>query len=169
MSASCRSRLSHLSPYLVRAGGGSLAEFYEMAFIVDGEGVHLFNGVTYPLTRGALFLLTPTDIHALWPNPGSTLELFNVIFSDTMLDEEVEPLLFRELADHHIQFPELVRAQVGSNSAVCGRNRNRQRAGRTRDTHAAAAFADRRGSETPCPQMLQKQIPWRGNKNCTRR
>jgi len=111
-------------------------EFYELAFIVAGEGVHLFNGVIYPLTRGALFLLTPTDIHALWPNPGSTLELFNVIFSDAMLDEEVEPLLFRELADHHIQFPEAVWVQVEHEFRRLWTESNGQRAGRELVIHS---------------------------------
>src|SRR4051812_46110142 len=59
-------------------------EFFELAFILSGEGVHLFNGTSYPLVRGSLFLLTPTDIHALEPQPGTKLELFNVIFSEAM-------------------------------------------------------------------------------------
>lgn len=79
-------------------------EFFEMAFILAGEGVHLYNGTSYPLQRGSLFLLTPTDIHALWPQPGTTLELFNVIFSEAMMDEDVGRLLFRGLDDHHILF-----------------------------------------------------------------
>jgi len=79
-------------------------EFFELAFILGGEGVHLFNGRAYPLTRGSLFLLTPTDIHALEPAAGSKLELFNVIFSEAMMEEEVGRLLFRGFEDHHILF-----------------------------------------------------------------
>src|SRR5262245_7420825 len=57
-------------------------EFFELAFITAGQGVHVFNGVSYPLLRGSLFLLSPTDIHALEPQPGCPIELFNVIFSE---------------------------------------------------------------------------------------
>jgi AraC-like DNA-binding protein len=77
-------------------------EFFEMAFVIAGEGVHLLNGTAYPLTRGSQFILTPADFHALWPLPGTTLELFNVIFSEAMIQEEAGRLLFRGLGDHHI-------------------------------------------------------------------
>lgn len=79
-------------------------EFFEMAFVVSGEGVHLFNGTPYPLQSGSLFLLTPTDFHSLWAQPGNRLELFNVIFSEAMMEEDVARLLFRGLDDHHIVF-----------------------------------------------------------------
>jgi AraC-like DNA-binding protein len=79
-------------------------EFFELGFIMDGDGEHVYNGTSYPLTRGSLFLLTPTDIHALYLKPGTTLHLFNVIFSEAMMQEQVGRLLFRGLEDHHVRF-----------------------------------------------------------------
>lgn len=79
-------------------------EFFELAFIIGGRGEHVYNGTSYPLTRGSLFLLTPTDIHALYLQEGMPLELFNVIFTEAMMQEEVGRLLFRGLQDHHIHF-----------------------------------------------------------------
>jgi AraC-like DNA-binding protein len=76
-------------------------EFFEMAFVVAGEGVHVLNGTAYPLTRGSLFLLTPADFHAIELAPGGALELFNAIFSEAMIEEDVGRLLFQGLSDHH--------------------------------------------------------------------
>lgn len=81
-------------------------EFFEMAFVVAGEGVHVLNGTAYPLTRGSLFLLTPADFHALELEPGGTLELFNAIFSEAMIEEDVGRLLFQGLSDHHLLLSE---------------------------------------------------------------
>jgi len=81
-------------------------EFYEMHFIVAGAGTHLVNGVAHPLVRGSCFLLTPADFHAIVPHPGAPLELYNVIFSDDALTDEVRDLLFGALADHIALFDE---------------------------------------------------------------
>ena len=81
-------------------------EFFEMAFVVAGEGVHLLNGTAYPLARGSLFLLTPADFHALELSSGGTLELYNAIFSEAMVEEDVGRLLFQELSDHHLLLSE---------------------------------------------------------------
>jgi AraC-like DNA-binding protein len=75
-------------------------EFYEMSFIQAGEGSHILNGIPHPLVPGSLFLLTPADFHALAPAPGSTIQLFNVIFSSNMLREEVYQLLFTDLKEY---------------------------------------------------------------------
>ncbi len=85
-------------------------EFYEMGFIVGGEGTHTLNGVAYPLSRGTLFLLTPADFHGLSPCPGAMLEIFNVIFSDDVLAGELHGVLFRELKAYSAVFtgPEFV-------------------------------------------------------------
>ncbi len=71
-------------------------EFYEMSFILTGEGSHILNGTLDPLTPGSIFLLTPADFHEIIPHPGSTLELYNVIFSDHVLGEELYRILFGE-------------------------------------------------------------------------
>lgn len=70
-------------------------EFYEMSFIVSGSGIHQLNGGSYPLAPGSLFLLTPADFHALIPDDDGVFEIFNVIFTDEVLTEEIRHLLFR--------------------------------------------------------------------------
>lgn len=64
-------------------------EFYELHLIVAGRGMHAINGVARPVARGSLALLTPSDVHALDPQPGAPLELYNVIFTDEMIPADV--------------------------------------------------------------------------------
>lgn len=69
-------------------------EFYELSLILAGEGSHIFNGVNYELGPGSIFLLTPADFHGLTPLPGETFEIYNIIFSEEFLEEELRHLLF---------------------------------------------------------------------------
>ncbi|MDF2669917.1 MAG: AraC family transcriptional regulator [Paenibacillus sp.] len=68
-------------------------EFYEMCLITDGGGTHVLNGASHRLQRGSLFLSTPADFHEVYPDEGSVLHIYNVIFSDEMLVEELRELL----------------------------------------------------------------------------
>ncbi|WP_205127050.1 AraC family transcriptional regulator [Paenibacillus ginsengarvi] len=70
-------------------------EFYELAFVYEGEGYQIWNGTKYKLGPGSLFLLTPADFHEIGPEPGSTMLLFNTILSEDILSEELLQLLFR--------------------------------------------------------------------------
>lgn len=77
-------------------------EFYELGFVLDGYGEHTLNGVTSPLQRGSIFLLTPADFHALSPRPQMPLQLFDVVFHANMLKEEVYRLLFQDLKSYQL-------------------------------------------------------------------
>lgn len=79
-------------------------EFYELTFVLGGEGGHLLNGVAYPLVQGNLFLLTPGDFHELTPQPDTCLELYNLIFADEILNEELSQLLFDNLPERVATF-----------------------------------------------------------------
>ncbi|MCU6712969.1 AraC family transcriptional regulator [Paenibacillus sp. J5C_2022] len=72
-------------------------EFFELAFVVDGSGEHVFNGVPFELKRGALFLLTPADFHELIIPEGGSCKHYNLIFSDKAIREEMRKLLFNGL------------------------------------------------------------------------
>ena len=78
-------------------------EFYELTFIISGTGIHTVNGETHTLGPGILFLLTPVDFHQLEPEPGQTLEVFNIIFSGDFLDDELRQWLFGDQCYRHIQ------------------------------------------------------------------
>jgi AraC-like DNA-binding protein len=78
-------------------------EFYELTFIISGNGSHTVNGEVHPLQPGVLFLLTPVDFHQLAPAPGQVLEVFNIIFSGDFLDDELRRWLFGDQCYRHIQ------------------------------------------------------------------
>lgn len=69
-------------------------EFYELTFVLSGEGVNTVNGASHSLKRGDLFLLTPADFHEIAPVLGGELELYNLIFSQHMLTDDLMRLLF---------------------------------------------------------------------------
>ncbi|CAI6080832.1 AraC family transcriptional regulator [Cohnella sp. JJ-181] len=69
-------------------------EFFELGFVVSGEGEHVLNGRSSPLRRGTLFLLTPADFHALRVPADAVCVHYNLIFSDEALREELRALLF---------------------------------------------------------------------------
>ncbi|UVI28339.1 AraC family transcriptional regulator [Paenibacillus spongiae] len=69
-------------------------EFYELEFIVEGEGEHLLNGQSYPLAKGYLFLVTPSDFHEIIPVKDKALKLYNVKFSEETLGASLRNLLF---------------------------------------------------------------------------
>lgn len=69
-------------------------EFFELAFVVSGEGTHVLNGAAQPIRRGSAFLLTPADFHAILPAPGQHIHLYDVIFSEQFIREELIDLLF---------------------------------------------------------------------------
>lgn len=76
-------------------------EFYEITFILDGYGSQVLNGQQKLLQPGTIFFLVPTDIHQVSPAPGSTLELFNVMFTDELFTEDLQQLLFKENLEYY--------------------------------------------------------------------
>ena len=74
-----------------------------MGFVVAGSGTHVLNGVPLRLGRGDAFLLTPADFHSLEPDPGETLELYDLIFNDHYIREPLLELLFDQ-GMHHTAF-----------------------------------------------------------------
>lgn len=82
-------------------------EFYEVGFVLDGQGTHVLNGRASPLRKGSLFLLTPADFHELHPDPGESLHLYDMVFSFDALKEEVYCLLFTDPREYSTSCTEL--------------------------------------------------------------
>ncbi|MBB6674961.1 helix-turn-helix domain-containing protein [Cohnella nanjingensis] len=68
-------------------------EFYELTFVLSGEGVNTVNGKDIPVRAGTLFLLTPADFHEIRPLPGRQLEIYNLIYREECMDAELRGLL----------------------------------------------------------------------------
>jgi len=69
-------------------------QFFELGFITSGTGIHEINGMPHRIERGHAFLLTPTDFHRIVPDPGQTVQLYNLIFTEKMISEELTDKLF---------------------------------------------------------------------------
>lgn len=70
-------------------------DFFEMEIILTGSGMQRLNGVEMPLASGTAYLLTPTDVHELYPDPEG-IGLINLKFSEELLDEGVRERLNRK-------------------------------------------------------------------------
>ena len=75
----------------LRSIGVHWHDFYELVFVVDGSAEHNVNGVAEPVRPGSVFLLTPTDFHALRATSDQPLTCYNVVIdvgvADRLLDE----------------------------------------------------------------------------------
>ncbi len=52
--------------------------YYELELITAGSGVNRINGISFPISRGSLYMLTPTDMHQL--DISAPLSLIHVAF-----------------------------------------------------------------------------------------
>ncbi|MBR3942150.1 MAG: AraC family transcriptional regulator [Clostridia bacterium] len=62
-------------------------DYFEIEFVVSGSGKQLLNGKEYTLESGTLYILTPNDFHAVYPD--KPLTLFNVSFQSSELPFEL--------------------------------------------------------------------------------
>jgi len=67
-------------------------DFYELAYVVDGQAEHRVNGVRHELFAGGGFLLTPADFHELNAVGDQPLSYYNVIIDPSLLDSRADEL-----------------------------------------------------------------------------
>lgn len=79
-------------------------DYFEIEIVLDGTGTHQYNGTNYPLSEGCAYLLTPMDIHALIPDPGTDLHVVHLRFDEQAIFGEVRDLLLQHDHVHSIQF-----------------------------------------------------------------
>lgn len=79
-------------------------EFFEFSLILSGCGTHYLNGSEYKLAKGSIMLLTPADFHGLYvDNHNEPLILYNLIFSENIIDESIYHSLFAGIHNHNYQ------------------------------------------------------------------
>lgn len=57
-------------------------EFYEMEYIISGNGTYTINGQPFPIKSGMLYFMTPTDFHSVYTEKA---EIINVMFSESLV------------------------------------------------------------------------------------
>jgi AraC-like DNA-binding protein len=68
-------------------------EFCEVEFVISGEASQILNGTSYPLHKGSIFFLSPSDFHAVNVPKGGKFEVYALKFAENMLREP----LFRRI------------------------------------------------------------------------
>ncbi len=62
-------------------------EYYEIEFVINGDGVNEINGEKVPFKSGTAFLIRPTDIHEV--SSFNKCDMLNVSFSQNSVSEEL--------------------------------------------------------------------------------
>lgn len=78
----------HIS--LNRIPGGFRAhrhDFLEFSYVIEGEGYETINDVKHTMTKGTFTFVQPYQVHEIFTAPGSTLILYNCMFSMDLLME----------------------------------------------------------------------------------
>lgn len=70
-------------------------DFYELEFIVSGNGTYTVDGTEYEIEPGNLFFLTPLDFHYV---DIKDAELYNVMFSGNISNQTFLQSLTKKLA-----------------------------------------------------------------------
>jgi AraC-like DNA-binding protein len=87
---------------------GSIAahwhDFYEIEFFLSGGGTYTVNGTGYPVKKGSLFCMSPTDFHAY--ETGGQARIINIMFMDQDLDKDLMLSLLRLEKNMAVRFPE---------------------------------------------------------------
>lgn len=73
-------------------------EFYELLYIVRGNGKYIAEGIEYPLHPHALFLEPPYEYHSVYPDSNRTYERIVLHFESSVLPDAVKnlPLLHQK-------------------------------------------------------------------------
>lgn len=77
-------------------------DFFEIEIIVGGSGTQILNGQEYPLGSGCIYMLSPTDFHEVKTREG--IELYNLMFHESMLSEEFLQAISAESGDKIFYF-----------------------------------------------------------------
>ena len=62
-------------------------DYYEVEVCLAGEGETAINDVLYPLKRGVVSVLTPSDFHVIRPFAGQTVKLLNLSFAPSCIEK----------------------------------------------------------------------------------
>jgi AraC-like DNA-binding protein/mannose-6-phosphate isomerase-like protein (cupin superfamily) len=63
-------------------------EFIELAYIAEGDGVHEYRGMSYPITSGDVLVIEPNIEHS-YQSGKNRLLVYNVLFQPSVLSEEL--------------------------------------------------------------------------------
>ncbi len=60
-------------------------EYFEVEIILDGIGYQIINGKKYPLNRGSVSILSPSDFHQVVAETDTSLMAWNIAFDESVI------------------------------------------------------------------------------------
>ncbi|WP_435163393.1 helix-turn-helix domain-containing protein [Paenibacillus glycanilyticus] len=87
--------LFHIEPYELKQGTMiplHRHEFVELVFIRQGSGHHEYEGQTFPIAAGDVFIIEPGMDHAYTVDQSEGMEVVNVLFVPALLERELAVL-----------------------------------------------------------------------------
>lgn len=80
----CINRIVHTEQNIPPVHGH---DFIELVYVIEGEADHLFEGESYGLSAGDVFIINPGEVHTYKVQPESRFEIINCLFMPTLFDE----------------------------------------------------------------------------------
>lgn len=62
-------------------------DFVELVYLVEGKAEHVFEGQSYPVGAGDVFIINPGEVHSYRTKPGQRIEIINCLFMPELLHE----------------------------------------------------------------------------------
>ena len=87
-------------------------DFLELEYVSSGEGVQYLNQQVVPFSKGTLSLLMPTDFHEVHVNTDNCPFVYNVKFTEQMLDHDLFEILYNTKEGLYALIPEEMQEAV---------------------------------------------------------
>lgn len=87
-------------------------DFLELEYVSEGEGVQILNQQTIPFSKGKLALLLPTDFHEVYINKENKPYVYNVKFTEQMLDRDLFDILYNANRILYADIPQEAQAEL---------------------------------------------------------
>ncbi len=74
-------------------------DYFELEFVLSGEGEHILNGESFSINRGTVLFLTPVDCHII--KTGGGISLWNISFNHSLLNEGFLTRVYKTRKNHY--------------------------------------------------------------------
>ncbi len=69
-------------------------DYFEVEIILEGTGIQIINGKEYPLKRGTVSILSPSDFHEVIAESETSLMAWNIAFDETVISSARREAIF---------------------------------------------------------------------------
>ncbi|MEC0266223.1 AraC family transcriptional regulator [Paenibacillus anseongense] len=64
-------------------------DFIELVYVVSGQADHVFEGESYQIQTGDVFIINPGEVHTYRTKPGEGIEIINCLFTPELIHESL--------------------------------------------------------------------------------